>query len=61
MAVDLDADVVQVRVIALRLPLRPLLEQASERVRPALDGTPWARAKLRLVVTDIDGAAFARE
>jgi hypothetical protein len=61
MAVDLEDGVVQVRVIALRLPLPPLLERASESMRPALAGTPWEHAKLRLVVTDIDGAAFTRE
>jgi hypothetical protein len=57
-AVSLEPDLVQVRVIALRLPLPPLLELASAAVRPTLAGTPWEQAKLRLVVTDIDGAAF---
>lgn len=61
MAVDLAEDVVQIRVVALRLPLRPLLERASELIRPVLAGTQWARATLRLVVTDLDGAAFTRE
>jgi hypothetical protein len=61
MAVDLEDGVVQVRMIALSLPLGPLLDRARESVRPVLAGTPWERAKLRLVVTDIDGAAFTRE
>jgi hypothetical protein len=58
-AVILEPELVQVRVIALRLPLPPLLESASKAVRSILVGTPWAHAKLRLVVTDIDGAAFS--
>lgn len=60
-AVSLDTELVQVRVIALCLPLPPLLELASVAIRPTLAGTPWERAKLRLVVTDIDGAAFSPE
>ncbi|SEB38619.1 hypothetical protein SAMN04489727_1237 [Amycolatopsis tolypomycina] len=59
-AVDLDPEVVQVRLVATRLPLPPLLDRAAEAVRPVLAGTPWAHARLRLVVTDLDGAAFAR-
>jgi hypothetical protein len=58
LAVDLDPGVVQVRLIATRLPLPPLLEQACEAIRPVLAGTTWEHANLRLVVTDIDGAAF---
>jgi hypothetical protein len=58
-AVSLEPELVQVRVIALCLPLPPLLKLASAAVRPALVGTPWEQAKLRLVVTDIDGAAFS--
>jgi hypothetical protein len=58
-AVSVDVELVQVRVIALCLPLPPLLELASAAIRPTLAGTPWERAKLRLVVTDIDGAAFS--
>jgi hypothetical protein len=58
-AVTLEPELVQVRVIALCLPLPPLLEQAGTAVRPALAGTPWEIAKLRLVVTDVDGAAFS--
>ena len=60
LAVDLAADVVQIRLIATRLPLPPLLDQAAAVVRPILAGTEWEHARLRLVVTDLDGAAFAR-
>ncbi|WP_329069374.1 hypothetical protein [Amycolatopsis sp. NBC_01480] len=57
-AVDLDPETVQIRLIATRLPLPPLLEAASEAVGAVLAGTEWGSAKLRLVITDIDGAAF---
>ncbi|GAA3557430.1 hypothetical protein GCM10022222_46270 [Amycolatopsis ultiminotia] len=57
-AVDLTPDLVEVRLIATRLPLPPLLAQAGAAVRAVLDGTEWAATPLRLVVTDLDGAAF---
>ncbi|WP_336156865.1 hypothetical protein [Amycolatopsis sp. VC5-11] len=58
-SVDLTAESVEIRVVALRLPLPPLLSAAEAQVRKVLDGTEWADATIRLVVTDIDGAAFA--
>ena len=58
MAVDLSAEHVEIRLIAMRLPIPPLLEQAADAVRPVLTGTEWENARLRLVVTDLDGAAF---
>jgi len=57
-AVKLEPELVQVRVIALSLPLPPLLDAASAAMRLVLLGTPWEHAKLRVIVTDIDGAAF---
>ncbi|MEU4249649.1 hypothetical protein AB0F15_19780 [Amycolatopsis sp. NPDC026612] len=57
-AVDLSAERVEIRLIATRLPIPPLLDRAAELVRPVLAGTEWAGARLRLVVTDLDGAAF---
>jgi hypothetical protein len=59
MAVDLSPELVQIRLIATRLPIPPLLDRAAEVVRPVLAGTEWEKARLRLVVTDVDGAAFA--
>ncbi|MFG1640349.1 hypothetical protein ACGFMK_08675 [Amycolatopsis sp. NPDC049252] len=59
MAVDLTPEVVQIRLIASRLPIPPLLDLAVAAVRPVLTGTEWEKARLRLVVTDLDGAAFA--
>ncbi|WP_116050153.1 hypothetical protein [Amycolatopsis palatopharyngis] len=53
-AIDLDEDVVRIRLVATRLPLPPLLRSAADALRPALIGTPWAGASLRLVVTDLD-------
>ncbi|MFD9963893.1 hypothetical protein [Amycolatopsis sp. NPDC058986] len=58
-AVELSAELVEIRLIATRLPLPPLLARATEAVRPLLAGTEWEKATLRLVVTDIDGAAFS--
>jgi hypothetical protein len=58
-AVDLSPEVVQVRLIATRLPIPPLLDRVAAVVRPVLVGTVWENARLRLVVTDLDGAAFA--
>ncbi len=58
MAVDLTPELVQIRLIASRLPIPPLLDRATEVVRPVLVGTEWEHAHLRLVVTDLDGAAF---
>ncbi|WP_410608663.1 hypothetical protein [Amycolatopsis sp. lyj-109] len=60
LAVELGPNVVEIRLIATRLPIPPLLDRAAQAVRPALAGTEWANARLRLVVTDLDGAAFAR-
>lgn len=57
-AVDLSAGRVEIRLIATRLPIPPLLDRAAAAVRPVLAGTEWADARLRLVVTDLDGAAF---
>jgi hypothetical protein len=59
-AVDLSPEVVRIRLIATRLPIPPLLDRAVRAVRPVLAGTQWENARLRLVVTDLDGAAFTR-
>ncbi|MGW4482404.1 hypothetical protein ACWEOE_01060 [Amycolatopsis sp. NPDC004368] len=57
-AVDLGPEAVQIRLIATRLPLPPLLAHAEAVVRPVLAGTEWADVPLRLIVTDVDAAAF---
>jgi hypothetical protein len=59
LAVTLTGDAVEVRVVAAELPLRPILDTAASALRPALGGTPWAEAELRLVVTALDPAALS--
>ncbi|MEV8606826.1 hypothetical protein AB0383_02475 [Amycolatopsis sp. NPDC051373] len=58
-AVDLIPEAVQIRLIATRLPLPPLLARAAAVVRPVLADTEWAGATLRLIVTDVDAGAFS--
>ncbi|WP_280426536.1 hypothetical protein [Nocardia carnea] len=60
-AVDLGAEVVEVRLVSDALPLPPLLERAGAAIRPVLGGTRWEQAELRLVVTELDTAAVAGE
>ncbi|MEV0295923.1 hypothetical protein [Nocardia sp. NPDC050710] len=60
-AVDLAPGRIDVRVIAGVLPLPPLLDKATAAVRAALVGTEWSGARLRLVVTELDAAAFDTE
>ncbi|WP_227983618.1 hypothetical protein [Nocardia spumae] len=57
-AVDLDSDVVEIRVTASALPLPPLLDRLGAAVRELLASTRWATARLRIVVTDLDAAAL---
>jgi hypothetical protein len=58
LAIDAGEDVVQIRLVATALPLPPLLAEAGEVVAKALVGTRFQHAHIRLVVTDVDGAAF---
>jgi hypothetical protein len=58
LAVDITDDVVELRLVALTLPLPPLLRRAEAVLRAALLGTTWESARLRLVVTDLDAAAL---
>lgn len=57
--VELTPDLVTVRVVARALPLPPLLAAAERDIRAVLAGTPWAAARLRLVVCELDAAAFS--
>ncbi|MGZ3143760.1 hypothetical protein ACVDFE_17540 [Lentzea chajnantorensis] len=59
LAVDVADDLVCVRVVATRLPLPALLAEAGVVLRAVLTGTRWESARLRLVVTDVDGDALA--
>jgi hypothetical protein len=58
LAVDVTDDVVELRLVALTLPLPPLLRRAEEVLRAALRGTRWESARLRLVITDLDATAL---
>ena len=58
LALDIDVDLVEVRVVATGLPLPPLLGRAETALRAVLQGTVWAAARLRIVVTDIDRGAL---
>ncbi|MBC7300994.1 MAG: hypothetical protein H5T78_08570 [Nocardia sp.] len=58
-AVDLGDAVVEIRVVAASLPLRPLLAGLDAAVRPVLAGTAWATARLRIHVVDLHTDAFA--
>ncbi|GHF33828.1 hypothetical protein FHX82_005331 [Amycolatopsis bartoniae] len=60
LAIDADTELVQIRLVATALPLPPRLAEAAEAVAKALVGTPYAGAHVRLVVTDVDGAAFTK-
>ncbi|MFI9380805.1 hypothetical protein [Kutzneria sp. NPDC052558] len=57
-AVDVDESAVTVRVVAFALPLPPVLERAEALLRKAIDDAGRPEAVLRLVVVDIDAAAF---
>lgn len=56
LAVDVEDELVCVRVVATRLPL-PLAE-AGEVLRAVLVGTQWENAVVRIVVTDVDKRAL---
>jgi hypothetical protein len=60
-AVDLDDSVVQIRVVAATLPLQPLLRELDAAIRPLLDRTPWAAARLRVHVVDLHTDVFTTE
>ena len=56
-AVDVDPELVEIRVVALELPLPPLLERAHRALRAIVDDSPFKTAVLRIVISDIDAAA----
>ncbi|MGI5399246.1 hypothetical protein ACQEVG_07305 [Streptomyces sp. CA-135486] len=58
LAVGIDDELIEVRVVALALPLPPILRRAEAALHAALKETRWKDARLRLVVTDIDAAAL---
>ncbi|USX48365.1 hypothetical protein [Lentzea sp. HUAS12] len=56
LAIDVEDDLVCVRVVATRLPLS--LAEAGESLRAVLVGTQWEKAVVRIVVTDVDKRAL---
>ena len=60
LAIDLTDTLLRVRLVALRLPLPPLLDAVESAVRTALAGTRWAEVGLRLVVSEVDASAWER-
>ncbi|MFD3442804.1 hypothetical protein ACFWU3_35570 [Streptomyces sp. NPDC058685] len=59
-AVAIGDDVVEIRLVALVLPLPTALSRAGTALHAVLEGTRWKDARLRLVVTDIDATALTR-
>lgn len=57
-AVDVDEQTVTIRVVALALPLPPVLARAEALLRKAIDDAGRPEAVLRLVVADLDATAF---
>lgn len=57
-AVDVDDQRVTVRLVAHALPLPPVLDRAETLLRQAIRETGLHVTELRLVVVDIDAAAF---
>jgi hypothetical protein len=56
-AIDVDADLIEIRVVATRLPLPPLIDRAHRALRGIVDDSPFKAAVLRIVINDIDAAA----
>ncbi|GLY53571.1 hypothetical protein [Lentzea sp. NBRC 102530] len=56
MAVDVEDELVCVRVVATRLPLA--VDEAGAALRAVLLGTQWEDAPIRIVVTDVDKRAL---
>lgn len=60
LAITVEQDVVEVRLVAHRMPLPPLLDQAAVTVRAALSDTGWDHARLRFVVAELAAQAFTQ-
>ncbi|WP_330270130.1 hypothetical protein OG205_22780 [Lentzea sp. NBC_00516] len=56
LAVDVEDELVCVRVVATRLPLA--LAEAGAALKTVLLGTQWETAIVRIVVTDVDKRAL---
>ncbi|WP_031464834.1 hypothetical protein [Sciscionella sediminilitoris] len=58
LAVDVSAELVEIRLVAAKLPLPGLLAELENAVRPILADSEVPEARLRLVVADLDRAAL---
>lgn len=58
LGVTVEPDGIEVRLVAQRLPLPPLLDRAGVAVRAALAGSDWEHRPLRLVVAELAAAAI---
>ncbi|AYF76679.1 hypothetical protein D7D52_25895 [Nocardia yunnanensis] len=57
-AIELGADLIEIRVVATELPLRPLADRVAAALAPVLAGTAWAGATVRLVVAELAADAL---
>lgn len=53
-----DSQTVVIRVVATRLPIPPLVKHVEQALLPVLAASALPVSRLRLEITDIDGAAF---
>lgn len=58
LAISVDQERVEIRLVASRLPLPPLLDEAAAAIRTGLAGTGWERVPLRLVVGELTTVAL---
>jgi len=58
LAVDVSPDVVELRLVALALPLAPSLRDAETVLRQVLVESGQPKTALRLVITDLDATAL---
>jgi hypothetical protein len=61
LAIDVEDDLICLRVVATRLPLPALLAEAGLALRGVLLGTRWESSVVRIVVTDVDKRAFQHQ
>ncbi|WP_405493265.1 hypothetical protein [Nocardia sp. NBC_00511] len=57
-AVDIGPGLIEIRVVATELPLRPLADRLTEAVAPILADTAWADTTVRVIVTDVESTAL---
>lgn len=58
LAVNVSTELVEIRLVAMKLPLPTRLTELAMAVRPILVASDFADARLRLVVAGLDKAAL---